>query len=86
MSYQGDQLYVDRERPVYQFNGNRYIKVGTVKATSLRPYRVRLREDKTVNPQDLRLEQLSYFVDKIKEIRIKYQETKKQSNLDDYFM
>jgi hypothetical protein len=86
VSYQGDQLYVDRVRPVYQFNGNRYIKVGTVKATSLRPYRVRLREDKTVNPQDLRLEQLSYFVDKIKEIRIKYQETRKQSNLDDYFM
>jgi hypothetical protein len=86
VSYQGDQLYVDRERPVYQFNGNRYIRVGTVKATSLRPYRVRLREDKTVNPQDLRLEQLSYFVDKIKEIRIKWQETRKQGSLDDYFM
>jgi hypothetical protein len=86
VSYQGDQLYVDRERPVYQFNGNRYIRVGTVKATSLRPYRVRLREDKTVNPQDLRLEQLSYFVDKIKEIRMKWQETRKQGSLDDYFM
>ncbi len=85
VSYQGDQLYVDRERPVYSFNGNQYTKVGTVKATSLRPYRVRLREDKTVNPQDLRLEQLSYFVDKIKEIRIKWQETKKQGSLDDYF-
>jgi hypothetical protein len=86
VSYQGDQLYVDRERPVYQFNGNRYIKVGTVKATSLRPYKVRLREDKTVNPQDLRLEQLNYFVDKIKVIRSKWQETRKQSGFDDYFV
>jgi hypothetical protein len=86
VSYQGDQLYVDRERPVYQLNGNRYIKVGTVKATSLRPYKVRLREDKTVNPQDLRLEQLNYFVDKIKVIRSKWQETRKQSGLGDYFV
>jgi|GEM_PF-6471494 hypothetical protein len=84
VSYQGDQLYVDREKPIYQFNGNKYIQVGTIRAASLRPYRVRLREDKTVNPRDLRLEQLSYFVDKVKEIRSKYKEPRKQGSLDDF--
>lgn len=84
VAYQGDQLYIDRKRPVYQFNGNQYVKVGTMKATSLRPYRARLREDKTVNPQDLRLEQLSYFVKKVKEIRKKWQKTNQQGSLDDY--
>ena len=84
VSYQGDQLYVDRKKPVYQFNGNKYVQAGTIRAASLRPYRVRLREDKTVNPRDLRLEQLSYFVNKVKEIRSKYKEPRKQGNLDDF--
>jgi hypothetical protein len=84
VSYQGDQLYIDRKKPVYQFDGNRYTKVGTMKATSLRPYRARLRDDKTVNPQDLRLEQLNYFVDRVKEIRSKWQKARQQGSLVDY--
>jgi len=69
VSYQ--QLYVDRPRPVYRFEDGYYIRVGTRKAVSLRPYRVLLREDKTVNPKDLRLEQVSYFVDKVRGIQKK---------------
>ena len=72
VSYQ--QLYVDRLRPVYRFEGNRYRRVGTKKAISLRPYGPRLREDKTVNPLDLRLEQLSHFVDRVRNIQKKWQE------------
>ena len=70
VSYQ--QLYVGRPRPVYQFEKDRYIRVGTKRAVSLRPYRPRLREDKTVNPRDLRLEQVSYFVDRVKRIQEKW--------------
>jgi hypothetical protein len=84
VSYQGDQLYIDRTKPVYRFEGNRYIKAGSMKAISLRPYRVRLREDKTVNPKDLRLEQLSYFVDRVKSLREKWQKTNRQSSLQHY--
>ena len=69
-------LYVDRMRPVYQFKDNSYKKVGTKKAVSLRPYRSRLREDKTVNPNDLRLEQLSYFVNRARGIERKWQRAK----------
>jgi len=50
VAYQGDQLHIDRPRPVYRFEESRYTKVGTIKAVSLRPYRPRLREDKAVNP------------------------------------
>ena len=70
VSYQ--QLYVDRPRPVYKFDGNRYRRVGTKKTISLRPYGPRLREDKTVNPLDLRLEQVNYFVDKVRSIQKKW--------------
>jgi hypothetical protein len=70
ISYQ--QLYVDSPRPVYRFEGDRYTKIGTRRAISLRPYGPRLREDKTVNPRDLRLEQVSYFVDRVKGIEEKW--------------
>jgi len=74
VSYQ--QLYVDRPRPVYRFEKGCYTRVGTKKAVSLRPYGSRLREDKTVNPRDLRLEQVSYFVDRVKSIREKWWKSK----------
>jgi len=74
VSYQ--QLYVDRPRPVYRFEKGCYTRVGTKKAVSLRPYGSRLREDKTVNPRDLRLEQGSYFVDRVKSIREKWWKSK----------
>ena len=67
VSYQ--DLYVDRPRPVYRYTGGRYVERGTVNAVSLRPYGPRLREDKAVNPTDLRLDQLSYYVDRVKRIR-----------------
>jgi len=67
VSYQ--QLYVDSPRPVYRFERGRYKRIGTGKAVSLRPYGPRLREDKTVNPRDLRLEQVSYFVKRVKNIQ-----------------
>ncbi|MFB0551288.1 MAG: hypothetical protein ACETVV_01790, partial [Nitrososphaeria archaeon] len=67
VSYQ--QLYLDRPRPVYRFENGRYARVGTKQAVSLRPYRARLREDKTVNPQDLRLEQVNYFVKRVRRIQ-----------------
>lgn len=67
VSYQ--QLYIDSPRPVYRFDNERYIKEGIMEAVSLRPYGPRHREDKTVNPQDLRLEQVDYFVKKIKSIQ-----------------
>jgi len=67
VSYQ--QLYVESARPVYRFEGGLYIEAGTRKFVSLRPYKVRLREDKTVNPNDLRLEQVSYFVDRAENIQ-----------------
>lgn len=67
VSYQ--DLYVDRPRPVYRFEEDRYVKVGSRSAVSLRPYGPHLREDKAVNPKDLRLEQVSYFVNRIKRIQ-----------------
>ena len=70
VSYQ--QLYVDRQRPVYKYERGHYTKIGVKRAVSLRPYRPRLREDKTVNPKDLRLEQVSYFVDRVKSIQEKW--------------
>jgi hypothetical protein len=83
VSYQ--QLYVDSSRPVYRFERDRYKRVGTRKAVSLRPYGPRLREDKTVNPRDLRLEQVSYFVERVKSIREKWlKATEQQDVLIDY--
>jgi len=75
VSYQ--QLYVDRPRPVYRFEGGRYTRVGTKQGVSLRPYGPRLREDKAVNPRDLRLEQVSYFVDRVKSIQEKWRKAKR---------
>jgi len=70
ISYQ--DLYVDRPRPVYRFEKNRYMRIGTAKAVSLRPYKLRLREDKTVNPNDLRLDQVNYFVNRTRSIEKKW--------------
>ena len=83
VSYQ--QLYVDSPRPVYRFERDRYKRVGTRKAVSLRPYGPQLREDKTVNPRDLRLEQVSYFVERVKSIQEKWlKATEQQDVLIDY--
>ena len=83
VSYQ--QLYVDSPRPVYRFERDRYKRVGTRKAVSLRPYGPQLREDKTVNPRDLRLEQVSYFVERVKSIQKKWlKATEQQDVLIDY--
>ncbi len=83
VSYQ--QLYVDRIRPVYRYENDRYTRVGTKQAVSLRPYRARLREDKTVNPQDLRLEQVSYFVKRVRRIQERWREaTLQETNLLEY--
>ena len=84
VSYQ--QLYVDRPRPVYRFERGRYRRVGTKKAVSLRPYGPRLREDKTVNPRDLRLEQVSYFVERVRSIRERWRKTTRQNGLLDYLI
>jgi hypothetical protein len=70
VSYQ--QLYVDRPRPVYQYEDGRYFRVGLMNAVSLRPYKPTLREDKTVSPQELRLEQVNYFVNRVKGIQEKW--------------
>ena len=75
ISYQ--DLYVDRLRPLYKFEKNHYWRAGEIKAVSLRPYRIVLREDKTVNPNDLRLEQLSYFIEKSRRIQEKWKQEKK---------
>jgi len=83
VSYQ--QLYVDSPRPVYRFEKGRYKRIGTRKAVSLRPYGPQLREDKTVNPRDLRLEQVSYFVERAKSIQEKWlKATGKQDVLTGY--
>jgi len=70
VSYQ--QLYVESARPVYRYEGGRYAEIGTKKFVSLRPYKIMLREDKTVNPKDLRLEQVSYYVDRAANIQEKW--------------
>ncbi|MFX1562924.1 MAG: hypothetical protein ACFFDP_06420, partial [Promethearchaeota archaeon] len=72
VSYQ--DLYIDSLRPIIQFDGKRYNKVGETEAISLRPYGVTLRTDKTVNPVDIRLEQVSYFVERIKRIQKLWEE------------
>jgi len=75
VSYQ--DLYVDRMRPVYRFENNCYQQVGEIKAVCCRPYFRGIREDKSVNPRDLRLEQVSYLVNRIERIR-SITETKKR--------
>lgn len=78
VSYQ--DLYVDRARPVLRFTGDRYTQVGNMDAVCLRPYFKGVRDDKTVNTQDLRLEQVSYLVDRIHRIR----ETTRPSTKNDH--
>ncbi len=82
VSYQ--DLYLDRLRPVYRYEKGFYTKVGARMAVSLRPYRPRLRNDKAVTPRDLRLEQLNYFVSRIKRIEERWLETKSQKDLSEY--
>jgi hypothetical protein len=70
------QLYVDRPRPLYQYKEGRYVPIGMQQGISLRPYRPRLREDKTVNPRDLRLEQVHLYVDRTRAIQAKWERTR----------
>jgi len=72
VSYQ--DLYLERMRPVLQFDGMRYKQVGEIEAVSLRPYGVKYRPDKGVNRIDLRLEQISYFVERSNRIQKKWEE------------
>lgn len=82
VSYQ--DLYIDRVRPIYRYEKGFYTKVGVRKAVSLRPYRPRFRKDKAVTSRDLRLEQLNYFVNKIKRIEEKWLGRKSQKDLSEY--
>lgn len=82
VSYQ--DLYIERLKPVYRYEKGRFVKVGLKKAVSFRPYKPRLREDKAVSPRDLRLEQLNYFVNRIKKIEEKEREAAKQKGLQKY--
>jgi hypothetical protein len=82
VSYQ--DLYLDRVRPVYRYGRDGYVQVGTERAVSLRPYRPRLREDKAVTPKDLRLEQLSYFVNRTRRINDMWQAKRSQKGLSEY--
>lgn len=66
VSYQ--DVYADRQRPMYCFEGGVFVKAGAMQAVCLRPYGARSRDDKTVNPQDLRLEQLHPLVNRIHRI------------------
>jgi len=82
VSYQ--QLYPDSMRPIYQYENGRYTRVGEMTAVSLRPYRPRLREDKSVNPRDLRLEQVSYYLNRVVRIREKWRQATRQKGLPEY--
>jgi hypothetical protein len=66
VSYQ--DVYADRPRPLYGFTDGRYHAKGQMQAVSLRPYGARTRDDKSVNVDDLRLEQLHHLVDRIHRI------------------
>jgi hypothetical protein len=44
-----------------------YSRIGITKSVSLRPYGTRLRDDKTVNPRDLRLE-VRYFIERVQSL------------------
>lgn len=67
ISYQ--DLYVGGLRPLYRFDGKRYVHAGRLECVCLRPYFRGTREDKNVNPRDLRLEQVSYLAGRIERIR-----------------
>ena len=67
-------LYIDRMRPVLSFDGLTYKQEGEIEAVSLRPYGVTHRPDKTANPIDLRLEQISHFVERSKMIQKLWEE------------
>ncbi len=66
VSYQ--ELYVNSPRPLYRYEDGHYVRVGTMNAVSLRPYKPQLREDKTVTPMDLRLDQVAYLVQRVRRI------------------
>jgi hypothetical protein len=72
VSYQ--DLYVERLRPLLMFKEGIYKRISDIECVSLRPYGVKHRTDKTVNPVDLRLEQISYFVNKRKRIQQNWEE------------
>ncbi|MFW9786078.1 MAG: hypothetical protein ACFFE2_03640 [Candidatus Thorarchaeota archaeon] len=72
VSYQ--DLYIDRMRPLLRFEEEKYRQVGEIKAVSLRPYGVTHRPDKDINSDDLRLEQISYFVGRSQRIRKLWEE------------
>ncbi|MHA2008555.1 MAG: hypothetical protein ACXABO_14080 [Promethearchaeota archaeon] len=82
VSYQ--DLYVDRLRPLLKFEEAIYKRIGDIECVSLRPYGTKHRIDKTVNPVDLRLEQISYFVKKRKNIQQNWEKEVgiRDSNLD----
>lgn len=62
-------LYLDSKRPLYKFEDDVFKYLSKVKALSFRyPDFIREREDKTVNPQDLRLSQVSYYVKRAKRL------------------
>lgn len=82
VSYQ--DLYLERLRPVYRFEMDRYVKVGVKKAVSLRPYRPRLRDDKAATPRDLRLEQVSYYVKRARRIEEGWRKMTRQRSLSEY--
>ena len=61
-------VYADRQRPLYRFVDGRYERAGEMQAVSLRPYGAVPRQDKSVNADDLRLEQLHHLVERIHRI------------------
>ena len=66
VSYQ--DVYANRLRPLYRFADGRYRQAGHTQAVSLRPYGAVPRDDKTVNPDDLRLQQLHPLVHRLQRI------------------
>jgi hypothetical protein len=84
VSYQ--DLYIESSRPVLRFDGESYKEIGEIKAISLRPYGVKYRPDKTANPADIRLEQVSYFVNRAKRIQDLWdqEETTRATTLDEW--
>ena len=80
-------LYVDRMRPLLKFEEDQYRSVGEIEAVSLRPYGVTYREDKGINYNDLRLEQISYFVERSQRIKKLWEEEDetRPTTLDEWF-
>ena len=66
------QEHLEEDTPerewVYTLDGTRYDHVGDMNAICLRPYFAGVRDDKAVNPTDLRLEQVSHLVDRVHRI------------------